>query len=128
MRRFLLAVAVVILFVFAGKFVAYAILRDSFSMLSYDIGFLLAILMYIVTEWILQRKDKIKTGAIADIRVTVKDATDPEQVADAVSTGMKTFNAFKELGKSIKYPDSVDENEGTDDGSDYEKSEQESQV
>ncbi len=128
MRRFLLAVAVAILFVFAGKFVAYVILRDSFSLLSYDIGFFLAILMYIVTEWILQTKDKIKTGAIADIKIVVKDATDPEQVADAVSTGIKTFDAFKKLGISVKYPDSVDENEGTDDGSDYEKSEQESQV
>ena len=35
------------------------------------------------------------------VTITVKDANDPEQVGEAVSAGLKSFNSFYKLGNSI---------------------------
>lgn len=100
MRRLLLAVAVAILYCFATQWLArYA--SNNFDAASFDFGFLACILLYVILETILQVKDKTKGGAIANIKITVKDAKDPEQVGMAINTGLQAFNIMREVGDDL---------------------------
>ena len=45
--------------------------------------------------------DESQDGVKVTVTITVKDANDPEQVGEAVSAGLKSFNSFYKLGNSI---------------------------
>ena len=102
MRRFLILLAIALLIIYTVEFLAYLALKPNFSVASYNFGILVTILLYVVLELIVQKKDRFKGGAVADIKITVQDANDPEQVGEAIKTGIQTFDVLRKMGKRTK--------------------------
>ena len=102
MRRLLLAIAVAIIYCYAAKFLVYLALRSNFSMISFDLGFWMCLILYVIIELILNVKNRVKGGTVADIKITVKDASDPEQVGEAIKTGIQTFDVLRKMGNRTK--------------------------
>lgn len=102
MRRFLILLAIALLIIYTVEFLAYLALKPNFSVASYNVGILVTILLYVILELIVQKKDRFKGGAVADIKITVQDANDPEQVGEAIKTGIQTFEVLRKMGNRTK--------------------------
>lgn len=114
MRRLLISVAISLIIFWSAEFITYLVLGSNYSGASFCAGCFTCVVVYIIAEYVLKMKNRIKNGAIANITITVKDANDPDQVADALGTGLKVFNEFRKLGnRAIEHSeDSEDSNEG----------------
>ncbi len=102
MKRLLLSLALSLVFVALGQYIAWSILKWDYSGWSFNAGMITIILLYVVCEIIYDIKDRTKGVAKADITITVKEGSSSEDIEDAFVTGLKTFNAFKKLGKTTK--------------------------
>lgn len=118
MRRLLISVAISLIIFWSVEFITYLVLGSNFDSASFCVGCFTCMVIYIIAEYTFKTKNRIKNGALANITITVKDANDPDQVANAFSTGLKVFNEFRKLGNRAIEHSEAPENSNEDDGSD----------
>ena len=109
MRRFLIVTALMLVLIYALKYITYCALKYEFSGISFDAGFWTCIIIYLICEWAFKIKDRSKGGVVANIKVTVNDVNNEDEVAEAVGNGIKVFKAFMKLGSPRKEEESIDE-------------------